>query len=168
MTKDQIQQATDELIAKLNIGPSPLAVKFAGYLQDHADLGQSVNENDFAQIKADALAFVQAAHTEAIARLREELANDPTNVGYAGKKAEELQSLLTTEVPVYVMQDAGLSEAESVATGVALANNLPYKATPAKVQVLVAVRPPRLGTIWAGIPYARNLPSLDNIAEALK
>lgn len=168
MTEEQLIQIRDGLIADLNLGLSPLAVKFEPYLRDKMNMGKQEDAATMDAIKAACKAFVMAAHTEAISRLREELANDPTDVGYVGKSPEELQALLTKEVSVYADQDVGLTEAESVATGVALANNLPYKATPAKVQIVVAVRPPRLGTIWAGIPYARNLPSLDNIAEALK
>lgn len=167
MTDDQLAAVRDALIAEVDKGPSPLACKFESYLRDQIGSGQKADDVDIARIKAECETFVTAAHNEAISRLREELANDPTNLGYAGQKPEAIQSLLMQQTSVYVEQDAPLTESEIVAVGVALANGLPYKPAPLKVQVLVTVRPPRIGTIWSGIPYTRNLPSLDNIAEAL-
>lgn len=167
MTYDQVNEIRDVLIAEIGKGPSPLAVKFEPYLLDHMDLGQKVNDNDVAQIKADCAAFVMAAHTEAISRLREELKNDPTGVGYAGKKSEEIQDLLMTEFKVYADQIQPPTQQQQIMQAVAFFLDKPYTPDVVTMQVIVAVRPPRIGTIWAGIPYCRNLPSLDNIAEAL-
>lgn len=167
MTPTQAAALVDELIAEKNLGPSPLAVKYAGYLADHLDFKQELSAADLAQMKKDCAAFVDVAHAEAISRLKEELANDPAEVGYAGETPEELQKLLTVEQPIYAESTQPLSEEELVNVAAAKIRGEVYEPVRVKTQVLVAVKPPRLGTIWTGIPYARNLPSLDNIKEAL-
>lgn len=167
MTLYQVTVVRDALIADVGKGPSPLAVKFEPYLLDHMDLKQQVNDNDMAQIKADCAAFVMAAHTEAISRLREELKNDPTKVGYAGQRPEVIQDLLMTEFKIYADQVQPPTQEQQIMQAVAFFLDKPYALEPVVTQVVIAVRPPRIGTIWAGIPYCRNLPSLDNIAESL-
>ena len=145
MTPSQVSAVRDSMVSDQNAGPSPLACKFDPYLRDHMT-GSEVDEKELSRIKENAKAFIEAAHAEAIKRLREELRNDPDGRGYTGKTDEELQVLLTTEKVVYENE----------------------KSEDGRVYQREVLRsPPRLGTIWTGIPYTRNKPSLDNIAEAL-
>lgn len=166
MDSKQAAALVDALIEQVDLGPSPLAVKFAPYLQDKTT-GLTSPDEQLAVIKQNALDFVMKAHGVAIDRLREELKNDPTEVGYAGKNVEEIQTLLCTERPVFVEQTLALTEEELVNVAAAKIRGEAYEPHRETVEVQVAVQPHRIGVIWSGIPYARNLPSLDNINEAL-
>lgn len=168
MTPGQVTALVAELIADKNAGLSPLAVKYEPYLADKIGNGQSVDDATLAQIKKDCAAFVDTAHVEAISRLREELANDPTKNGYKGKTADGIQALLMAERAVYADESAALTEEELINVAAAKIRGEQYEPVRGKTQRLVTTIPPRIGTIWSGIPYARNLPSLDNITEALQ
>jgi hypothetical protein len=166
MTPEQVAVTAAELIAGKKQGPSPLACKYAPYLLDRMEKGQAVDAEKLAKIKTDCSAFIEAAHAEAIARLRDELLNDPFARGYAGKSPEAIQDLLTTEEVIYATQNLPLREEELVNIAAAKIRGEVYVAVRETTQVIVARRPPRIGVIWSGIPYTRNLPSVDNIVEA--
>lgn len=179
MDRDQIEALRDKLIAKQKAGPSPLAIKFEPMLQDRAT-GLPANEEELARIEAECEELVARWHPYAIEQLRQELANDPEGLGYAGKDAEEIQRLLTT--PREVHEEHEVQDGSGMPAWLpqlaALIRNVPVaqirseikvnEPAPRTERVLVDTLVPRASVIWQKIPYCRNVPSLDNIAEALK
>ncbi len=168
MNDAQLSIARDQLIALVDKGPSPLAVKFQPALQDRLN-GKESTPEEMVVLKQQVMALALAAHDVAIAALRSELAKDPEAVGYAGKTPQEIQTLLTTERPVYVDVPVAPTFEEKVALVVAAM--VPGTKAPAieekTVSTLLMVKAPPITIIWRGIPYCRNLPSIDNILEAL-
>jgi hypothetical protein len=122
--------------------------------------------------------------------------SDPDGRGYAGKELEEIQQLLTSELHVYgdreipeppdpndpfVDLPSWFPLMSALSRGVPLAavqaeiatQRAAYEESKPKVEprferVVLETKPARVFAIWDGIPYCRNVPSLDNIAEALE
>lgn len=163
--KAQLESTRDALIAQKNG-----AIKYQPMLED-VQRGQGPlamhKDSEADDIQAAVAAFADAAHKTAIERLRYELANDPDEAGYKGKAVEEIQALLMEQIPVYADVPAGNPHAEADYLAAKIRGE-PLEQKPQMQQVLVTVKPPPISRVWQGIPYCRNLPSIDNIKEALQ
>lgn len=168
MNDAQLAVARDELIALVDEGPSPLAVKFQPALQDRVN-GKESSAAELDKIKTEVLTIILASHEIAISALRRELADDPDSVGYAGQPPEVIQGLLTEERPVFVDVPVAHGFEDKVAAIVSsmVPDAKAPVSEPVMVKQLVMVKAPPVSVIWRGIPYCRNLPSIDNINEAL-
>lgn len=165
MTDVELAAARDALIAERNG-----AIKYQPALQDiQMGIGPlaAMKNEALVDVQAAVKSFADSADAAAMLALRLELANDPEKRGYKGKKPEEIQVLLTTERRIFA--DVNIPGRHSNNDYLAAKVRAePFVEVTETQQVLVAVQPPPVGRIWQGIPYCRNIPSLDNIIEALK
>lgn len=175
MDQAQLDATRDALIADLDQGDSPLAIKFQPMLidklaatMDKAGMQTVSTPDELAAIKAECAALAAKWHAIAIAALRDELKNDPEQLGYAGQKPDQVQKLLTTERTVTEERPRPPSQMEMIKQAVAGYLGKDYVApAPVMDEVVIETKPPRVSVIWDQIPYCRNLPTADNIAEAL-
>jgi hypothetical protein len=70
------------------------AVVFDSLVRDRM-IGKPIDAAALSSVKTQIIADAKRYHDTAVARLRDELTNDPEDIGYAGKTAEEIQFLLT-------------------------------------------------------------------------
>lgn len=195
MTEAQFIALRDKMIAAQKAGPSPLAVKFDPMLRDRAKIDDRLpaDQAELDRLEAECMDLAAKLHAEAIAKLKDELAADLARVdnppagerprvGYAGKTPEEVQKLLSASVEVTeareiqapnVLQDRDLHLA-ALMRGVDLDTiRAEYARIKPASTVVVEVVPEKcfpapIAKAWDGIGYCRNIPSLDNIAEAMK
>jgi hypothetical protein len=184
VTEDQVVALRDKMIAAQKAGPSPLAVKFDPMIRDRVIVSSALeaSQKEIDELEAECLALAAKLHAQAIASLRSELANDPDGVGYAGKPLEEVQKLLSESVEFYVEREVPQNVIQPIELHrIALTRGVSVEQVereyaamregeppPPTERVMTGSRTAPITRVWRRIAYCRNVPSVDNIAEALQ
>lgn len=101
-------------------------------------------------------ADVQQLHAAALAMLMEEIQNDPEGKGYKGKTAAEIAALINEP---YEVDGVPYVQESRIKGGLELeARTITPKET----------RPPRIHTIWLGVPHVPNVVDEADITMALE